>query len=151
MKHVNYLWRDEEAGKLTPAERLIYRSNKLGADQRITNTGGGNTSSKVMERDPLTGQPVEVLWVKGSGGDLRTSVLANFASLYQGKLMQLQKGYDANEDRMVGLYPHCTFNLNPRASSIDTPLHSFVPAKHVDHMHPNSVIAVAAAVQGIDR
>lgn len=154
LKHVNYLWDEAKAAKLTPAEALIYRSNLLGADQRITNTGGGNTSAKLMETDPLTGGEVEVLWVKGSGGDLRTSKLANFASLYQEKLVALQ-GIYANmtprgakteaEDAMVGYYPHCTFNLNPRASSIDTPLHSFIPAKHVDHMHPNSVIAVAAA------
>ncbi len=152
--HVNYLWDDAQAAKLSPAEQLIYRSNLLGSDQRITNTGGGNTSAKLMERDPLTGKEVEVLWVKGSGGDLRTSVLANFASLYQDKLLALQPVYEASaergpkttaEDRMVELYPYCTFNLNPRAASIDTPLHSFVPAKHVDHMHPNAVIAVAAA------
>src|SRR5690349_3290067 len=153
-KHVNYLWDDQKAAKLSPAERLVYRSNLLGSDQRITNTGGGNTSAKITERDPLTGQDVEVLWVKGSGGDLRTSTLANFASLYQEKLIGLQNLYAAAgprgpktepEDRMVGYYPHCTFNLNPRASSIDTPLHAFVPARHVDHMHPNSVIAVAAS------
>jgi rhamnulose-1-phosphate aldolase/alcohol dehydrogenase len=152
--HVNYLWDDQAAAKLSPAEQLIYRSNLLGSDQRITNTGGGNTSAKLMERDPLTGANTEVLWVKGSGGDLRTSVLANFASLYQDKLLGLQPVYAAAgergaktpaEDRMVGLYPHCTFNLNPRAASIDTPLHAFVPAKHVDHMHPNAVIAVAAS------
>jgi rhamnulose-1-phosphate aldolase/alcohol dehydrogenase len=153
-KHVNHLWNDEEAAKRSPAERLVYRSNLLGSDQRITNTGGGNTSSKLAEPDPLTGESAEVLWVKGSGGDLRTSNLGNFASLYQDKLIALQKLYAAAnpkgpkteaEDRMVGLYPHCTFNLNPRASSIDTPLHSFVPAKHVDHMHPNAVIAIAAS------
>jgi rhamnulose-1-phosphate aldolase/alcohol dehydrogenase len=152
--HVNYLWDDQAAARLSPAAQLIYRSNLLGSDQRITNTGGGNTSAKLMERDPLTGAEAEVLWVKGSGGDLRTSVLANFASLYQDKLLGLQPVYAASgergaktpaEDRMVGLYPHCTFNLNPRAASIDTPLHSFVPAKHVDHMHPNAVIAVAAS------
>lgn len=154
MKHVNDLWDDQAAAKLSPAERLVYRSNLLGSDQRITNTGGGNTSAKLGEKDPLTGETVEVLWVKGSGGDLRTSNLANFASLYQEKLIALQKLYSAMnprgpkteaEDHMVGLYPHTTFNLNPRASSIDTPLHSFVPAKHVDHMHPNSVISVAAS------
>jgi rhamnulose-1-phosphate aldolase/alcohol dehydrogenase len=152
--HVNYLWDDAEAKTLTPAELLVYRSNLLGSDQRITNTGGGNTSAKLIELDPLTGQPVEVLWVKGSGGDLRTSTLANFASLYQEKLLSLQSVYAREtargpktpaEDRMVGLYPHCTFNLNPRASSIDTPLHSFVRAKHVDHMHPNAVISIAAS------
>jgi rhamnulose-1-phosphate aldolase/alcohol dehydrogenase len=153
-KHVNYLWDDAKAAKLPPAEQLVYRSNLLGSDQRITNTGGGNTSAKIEELDPLTGEPVTVLWVKGSGGDLRTSNLGNFASLYQEKLLGLQPMYVAMnprgpkseaEDRMVGCYPHCTFNLNPRASSIDTPLHSFLEAKHVDHMHPNSVISVAAS------
>jgi rhamnulose-1-phosphate aldolase/alcohol dehydrogenase len=153
-KHVNYLWDEEKARKLSPSQKLVHRSNLLGSDQRITNTGGGNTSAKLLETDPLTGEQVEVLWVKGSGGDLRTSTLSNFASLYQDKLLQLQPLY-ANlsprgpkteaEDRMVSYYPHCTFNLNPRASSIDTPLHSFIPARHVDHMHPNSVIAIAAS------
>jgi rhamnulose-1-phosphate aldolase/alcohol dehydrogenase len=154
LKHVNYLWDDRKSSRLTPAQTLVYRSNLLGSDQRITNTGGGNTSAKLREHDPLTGGDVEVLWVKGSGGDLRTSSLANFSSLYQEKLLSLRPIYAASEprgpkteaeDRMVGLYPHCTFNLNPRAASIDTPLHSFVPARHVDHMHPNSVIAVAAS------
>jgi rhamnulose-1-phosphate aldolase/alcohol dehydrogenase len=154
MKYVNYLWDDEHAAKLSPAEKLVYRSNLLGSDQRITNTGGGNTSAKIVERDPLTGQETPVLWVKGSGGDLRTSKLANFASLYQEKLLALQSKYAAAnpkgpkteaEDRMVGFYPYCAFNLNPRAASIDTPLHSFIPVKQVDHMHPNSVIAIAAA------
>jgi rhamnulose-1-phosphate aldolase/alcohol dehydrogenase len=134
--------------------KLIYRSNLLGSDLRVTNTGGGNTSAKVMEKDPLTGDLVEVMWVKGSGGDLRTSKKENFSSLYQDRLVALQKVYNAAatkgaktpvEDAMVAMYNHCTFNLNPRATSIDTPLHSFVPHKHVDHMHPNSVIAVAAA------
>jgi rhamnulose-1-phosphate aldolase/alcohol dehydrogenase len=138
---------------MTPAERLAYRSNCLGADQRITNTGGGNTSSKVHEIDPLTGEEVDVLWVKGSGGDLRTAKLENFASLYMSKLLGLIPAYEnapnngpktPAEDSMVGQFPHCTFNLNPRASSIDTPLHGFLPARHVDHMHPNSVIAIAA-------
>ncbi len=114
MKHVDYLWEDERATKLSPVERLVYRSNLLGADQRITNTGGGNTSAKLMERDPLTGESVEVLWVKGSGGDLRTSNAANFASLYQQKLRDLQALYEAAgprgpkteaEDRMVGVLP----------------------------------------------
>src|ERR1700722_6557149 len=154
LKYVNYLWDDAKAAKLSPAEQLVYRSNLLGSDQRITNTGGGNTSAKIVERDPLTGHTVEVLWVKGSGGDLRTSNVGNFASLYQEKLLSLQPLYNKAEprgpkteaeDRMVGLYPPCTFNLNPRATSIDTPLHSFLPAKHVDHMHPNSVISVAAS------
>lgn len=151
---VHYRWDDNEAKGLDALARLVYRSNALGADQRITNTGGGNTSSKIVEKDPLTGESVEVLWVKGSGGDLRTSKKENFSSLYQSRLIGLQKTYGQYpargpkteaEDSMVGMYSHCTFNLNPRAPSIDTPLHSFIPFKHVDHMHPNAVIAVAAA------
>lgn len=151
---VNYLWDDAKAASLDPVARLVYRSNLLGSDQRITNTGGGNTSSKLTEKDPLTGQPTEVLWVKGSGGDLRTSTRENFSSLYQSKLVGLQSLYAARtdkglkspaEDDMVGMYTHATFNLNPRASSIDTPLHSFLPGKHVDHMHPNAIIAIAAS------
>jgi rhamnulose-1-phosphate aldolase/alcohol dehydrogenase len=153
-EYVNYLWDDAVASRLDPVERLVYRSNLLGSDQRITNTGGGNTSAKILEVDPLTGQKVEVLWVKGSGGDLRTSKRDNFSSLYQAKLLELQKLYAGEpekgpktpaEDRMVGMYSHATFNLNPRPSSIDTPLHAFIPFKHVDHMHPNAAIAVAAA------
>ncbi|HVU07203.1 MAG TPA: bifunctional rhamnulose-1-phosphate aldolase/short-chain dehydrogenase [Verrucomicrobiae bacterium] len=153
-QYVNHLWSDSEAAKLTGVDRLVYRSNKLGSDQRITNTGGGNTSSKIVETDPLTGDAVEVLWVKGSGGDLRTSLRENFSSLYQDKLIGLQKTYDARKDKglksqaeddMVAAYNHTTFNLNPRASSIDTPLHSFIPAKFVDHMHPNAIIAIAAS------
>jgi rhamnulose-1-phosphate aldolase/alcohol dehydrogenase len=151
---VNYLWDDAKAASLDPVGRLVYLSNLLGSDQRITNTGGGNTSSKVSEKDPLTGKPVEVLWVKGSGGDLRTSTRENFSALYQQKLLDLQTLYAARsdkglkapaEDDMVGMYTHTTFNLNPRASSIDTPLHSFIPAKFVDHMHPNAIIAIAAS------
>jgi len=153
-KYVNNQWNDAEAAKLTGVDRLVYRSNQLGGDQRITNTGGGNTSSKISEKDPLTGESVEVLWVKGSGGDLRTSARENFSSLYQSRLLGLQKTYAARsdkglksqaEDDMVAAYNHTTFNLNPRASSIDTPLHSFIPAKFVDHMHPNAVIAIAAS------
>ena len=153
-KYVNYFWSDEAAEGLSPVERLVYRSNILGSDQRITNTGGGNTSCKAIEAHPLTGESIDVLWVKGSGGDLRTSTAANFASLELGKLIELQKVYQASsdkgpktpaEDSMVGLFPHCTYNLNPRASSIDTPLHGFLPARHVDHMHPNAVIAIAAS------
>lgn len=152
-QHVNYLWDDAIADALEPVDELVYRSNLLGDDQRITNTGGGNTSAKIAETDPLTGEIVEVLWVKGSGGDLRTSTRENFASLYQNKLLALQPRYLATpntgvksqiEDDMVAMYPHATFNLNPRATSIDTPLHSFVPHAQVDHMHPNAVIAVAA-------
>jgi rhamnulose-1-phosphate aldolase/alcohol dehydrogenase len=153
-KHVNYGWDDGHAGGLDPVERLVYRSNLLGSDGRITNTGGGNTSSKVTEPDPLTGEATDVLWVKGSGGDLRTSKRENFSSLYMDKLRGLQQHYHHAphrgpktpiEDAIVALYSHCTFNLNPRPSSIDTPLHAFVPYKHVDHMHPNAVIAIAAA------
>ena len=153
-RHVNFLWDDAKAASLDPVARLVYRSNLLGSDQRVTNTGGGNTSSKLVERDPLTGAPVAVLWVKGSGGDLRTSRRENFASLYQDRLVALQKLYGARtdkglkspaEDDMVGMYAHLTFNLNPRASSIDTPLHSFLPGRHVDHMHPNAIIAIAAS------
>lgn len=152
-KHVKYLWEDEVADQLSPVENLVYRSNKLGEDQRITNTGGGNTSAKLTEVDPLTGKEVEVLWVKGSGGDLRTSEKENFSSLYQDKLNALDdvyqnypdKGYkSAGEDRMVGMFKHCNFCLNPRASSIDTPLHSMIDEKHVDHLHPNAVISVAS-------
>lgn len=155
-RFVSDLWIDEIASPLDPLGKLVYRSNLLGSDQRITNTGGGNTSSKLDERDPLTGRSTSVLWVKGSGGDLRTSTRGNFASLYQEKLLALQDRYrraetgaePSAEDSMVGLYPHCTFNLNPRPASIDTPLHSFVPYKHVDHTHPNAVIAVAASARG---
>jgi rhamnulose-1-phosphate aldolase/alcohol dehydrogenase len=152
-KHVNYAWDDAKAAALDPVGRLVYRSNLLGGDNRITNTGGGNTSSKLSERDPLTAKSVEVLWVKGSGGDLRTSTRENFSSLYQGKLIALQGVYGSRrdgglksraEDEMVGLYAHAAFNLNPRAPSIDTPLHSFLPGKHVDHVHPNAIIAIAA-------
>jgi len=156
-RHVTYLWNDETAAGLDPVGRLVYRSNLLGQDQRITNTGGGNTSSKYSETDPLTGEAVEVLWVKGSGGDLRTSKRENFSSLYMEKIRQLRTIYDAAEekgvktpieDEMVGKYLHCVYDLNPRASSIDTPLHAFIPAPIVDHTHPNAVIAIAAAADG---
>ncbi len=158
-KFVTNLWNDAEVSALDPVGRLIYRSNKLGTDQRITNTGGGNTSAKIFEKDPLTGEAVEVLWVKGSGGDLRTSLRENFSSLYQGKLLSLQTVYaqradkglkSAAEDEMVGMYNHTTFNLNPRASSIDTPLHSFIPSKHVDHTHPNAAISIAASARCVE-
>ena len=153
-EHVNYLWDDKTAEALDPVERLRYRSNLLGADQRITNTGGGNTSSKIRMPDPLSGEQVEVMWVKGSGGDLRTSTRANFASLYMDKFLSLQKIYDRSEkkgakteieDAMVDMYRHTTYGLNPAVSSIDTPLHGLIPHRHVDHMHPVSVIAIAAS------
>lgn len=155
--HVTNLWDDTVADALDPVERLVYRSNLLGSDWRITNTGGGNTSSKLQDVDPLTGEAVEVLWVKGSGGDLRTAKRANFASLYQDKLLALQEVYAAfpergpktdAEDRMVAMYSHTTFSLNPRAPSIDTPLHAFIPHPFVDHTHPVACIAIATAANG---
>jgi rhamnulose-1-phosphate aldolase/alcohol dehydrogenase len=148
------LWDDAHAASLDPVERLVYRSNLLGADQRVTNTGGGNTSSKLAMPDPLSGDPVEVLWVKGSGGDLRTAGRENFASLTLEGLERLRALYDRAEpkgvktpieDAMVAMYPHTVYDLNPRASSIDTPLHAFIPYRHVDHTHPNAAIAIAAA------
>ena len=154
-KHVLYLWEGEVAENLSGLDRLVYRSNKLGEDLGLTNTGGGNTSSKLIERDPLTGQDVEVLWVKGSGGDLRTVTRDGFACLYLDKLRAMKSLYLNSPDRgpktkvedaMYRMYSHCVFNLNPRACSIDTPLHTFVPFKHVDHLHPNAVIAIAASV-----
>ncbi|NBC04322.1 MAG: bifunctional rhamnulose-1-phosphate aldolase/short-chain dehydrogenase [Bacteroidetes bacterium] len=150
-------WDDEKASEMDLLERLVYRSNLLGSDAYINNTGGGNTSSKLKETDPLTDEEVEVLWVKGSGGDLRTAKKPNFASLYQEKLLKLQDVYHSKEntglktpaeDSMTEMYPHCTFNLNPRAPSIDTPLHSFIPYKFVDHTHPVPVIAIATADNG---
>lgn len=141
------LWDEQKASGMNEAELLLYRSNLLGSDKRITNYGGGNTSAKVMETDPLTGETTEVLWVKGSGGDVGTINLDGFATLYMDKLRALKgiyRGVDF-EDEMVGYLPHCTFNLNPRAASIDTPLHAYVPRKHVDHMHPDAIIAIAAA------
>lgn len=155
LQFVKHLWRDDEAEKLTGVDRLVYRSNKLGEDLTLTNTGGGNTSSKLMEKDPLTRQDIEVLWVKGSGGDLRTAKRDGFASLYLDKVRALKPLYLNNPDRgpktpveddFYPIYSHCVFNLNPRACSIDTPLHTLVPYKHVDHLHPNAVIAVAASV-----
>ena len=140
-------WDDSAAAGLDEPGRLLYRSNLLGSDKRITNFGGGNTSAKVTMADPLTGDSVEVLWVKGSGGDVGSMKLDGFATLYLDKLNQLKGLYRGleHEDEMVGYLPHCTFNLNPRAASIDTPLHAFLPYRHVDHMHPDAVIAVAAA------
>jgi len=139
-------WDESRAASLSPEELLLYRSNLLGSDKRVTNYAGGNTSAKIAMGDPLTGAPAAVLWVKGSGGDLGSMKLDGFATLYMDKLLALQKIYQGpdREDEMVGLYPHCTFNLNPRAASIDTPLHAFIDRPHVDHMHPDAVIAIAA-------
>jgi len=156
-RQVENKWDNSVAEKMDPIERLVYRSNLLGSDSYINNTGGGNTSSKIVENDPITGDEVEVMWVKGSGGDLRTAKKPNFASLYQDKLLALQKIYagfenkgikTSAEDSMVHMYPHCTFNLNPRTPSIDTPLHSFIPFDFVDHTHPVPVIAIATAKNG---
>ncbi|HYM99123.1 MAG TPA: bifunctional rhamnulose-1-phosphate aldolase/short-chain dehydrogenase [Aestuariivirgaceae bacterium] len=140
-------WDDAEAAGLDEQRLLLYRSNLLGSDLRITNFGGGNTSAKVTISDPLTKKPVEVLWVKGSGGDLGSMNIDGFATLYMGKLDALKTLYRglAHEDEMVAYLEHCTFNLNPRPASIDTPLHAFIPAKHVDHVHSDAVIAIAAS------
>ena len=142
------LWNDQEAAKMSEAELLVYRSNILGADKRVTNYGGGNTSAKIMEIDPLSGEAVEVLWVKGSGGDIASITMDGFATLYMDKLKALRALYRGVEfeDEMVGYLPHCTYKLNPRAASIDTPLHAYVPRKHVDHMHADAIIAIAASV-----
>ncbi|GAB3453642.1 bifunctional rhamnulose-1-phosphate aldolase/short-chain dehydrogenase [Massilia terrae] len=145
-------WDDQLAAKMSEPELLLYRSNLLGSDLRITNFGGGNTSAKIMMEDPLSGGQVEVLWVKGSGGDLGSIKLDGFSTLYMSKLQALKQRYRglAHEDEMVGYLPHCTFNLNPRAASIDTPLHAYIDRKHVDHMHPDSVIAIAACKNSKD-
>lgn len=141
------LWDDAHAATLDDAGQLLYRSNLLGSDLRVTNFGGGNTSAKIVSPDPLTGAPIDVLWVKGSGGDLGSMTLAGFSTLHLDKLLGLKERYRglAHEDEMVALFDHCTFNLNPRAASIDTPLHGFVPHKHVDHVHADAVIALAAS------
>ncbi|WP_439523721.1 bifunctional rhamnulose-1-phosphate aldolase/short-chain dehydrogenase [Marivita sp.] len=140
-------WDDAEAHGKTESELLLYRSNILGSDKRVTNFGGGNTSAKVMEKDPLTGKDVEVLWVKGSGGDIGSIKMDGFATLYMDKLEALKGLYRGveHEDEMVAYLPHCTFRLNPRAASIDTPLHAYVPRKHVDHVHADAIIAIAAS------
>ncbi|MDB5436302.1 MAG: bifunctional rhamnulose-phosphate aldolase/short-chain dehydrogenase [Phenylobacterium sp.] len=143
-------WSDAEAATLGPAQLLLYRSNLLGSDLTVTNFGGGNTSAKLTETDPLTGEPTAVLWVKGSGGDLGSMALDGFSTLYLDKLLGLERLYRgvAFEDEMVGYLPHCTFDLNPRAASIDTPLHAYLPFAHVDHVHPDAVIALAASSGG---
>ncbi len=140
-------WDSKVASGMSESELLLYRSNILGSDKRVTNYGGGNTSAKVTEIDPLTGQEVEVLWVKGSGGDIGSMKRDGFATLYMDKLNALKtlyRGVDF-EDEMVGYLPHCTYNLNPRAASIDTPLHACVPRAHVDHVHADAIIAIAAS------
>ena len=141
------LWDDSAAAGLDEPGLLLYRSNILGADLRVTNFGGGNTSAKVDSHDLLTGAAVKVLWVKGSGGDLGSMKRDGFATLYLDKLLGLERAYRGleGEDEMVALFDHCTFDLSPRAASIDTPLHGFVPHKHVDHVHADAVIAIAAS------
>ena len=151
-KHVNYLWDDEYAQQLAGDEvaLLLYRSNILGSDLRITNYGGGNTSCKVMEKDPLTGEEVEVMWIKGSGGDIGTLKKSGLAALYVDRLRDLEKVYRGieHEDEMVELFNHCIYDLASKAPSIDTPLHGFLPFKHIDHLHPDAAIAIAAAKDG---
>ena len=149
-RYLENRWDKKLAATLTEAELLRYRSNLLGSDLRITNYGGGNTSSKLTQPDPLDGTPKQVLWVKGSGGDLGTIATTGFATLYLDKLYDLIKIYRGvdHEDDMVALYPICTFGQNTVAASIDTPLHAFLPALHVDHLHPDWGIALAAAANG---
>ena len=151
-KHVSYLWDDVRASGLAGDEvaLLIYRSNLLGADLRLTNYGGGNTSCKVMDKDPLTGKDVEVMWIKGSGGDLGTLKKSGLAALYVDRLRSLKNVYRglAFEDEMVELFNHSIFDLNSKAPSIDTALHGFLPFKHIDHLHPDAAIAIAAAKDG---
>lgn len=151
-KYVSYLWDDAKAAALAGNEvdLLIYRSNILGADLRITNYGGGNTSCKTMEADPLTKEQVEIMWVKGSGGDIGTLTKAGLAGLYVDKLRSLKGIYRGLEfeDEMVELFNHCIYDLQSKAPSIDTPLHSFLPFKHIDHLHPDAAIAIAAAKDG---
>lgn len=151
-KHVSYLWDEAKAAELAGDEvaLLIYRSNLLGADLRLTNYGGGNTSCKALAKDPLTGEPTEVMWVKGSGGDLGTLKRNGLAALYVDKLRSLKNIYRGleYEDEMVELFNHCIYDLNSKAPSIDTPLHGFLPFKHIDHLHPDAAIAIAAAKDG---
>jgi len=150
LKFLEDRWDPRIAATLDEPELLRYRSNLLGSDLRMTNFAGGNTSSKVREIDPLTGEPVEVLWVKGSGGDLGSMKRAGLATLYQEKFLALERSYTGveHEDDMVAMYPLCTFRNNPVAASIDTPLHGFLPFLHVDHLHPDWGIALAASANG---
>ncbi len=151
-KHVSYLWDEEEAAKLQGDEvaLLIYRSNLLGADLRLTNYGGGNTSCKALALNPLTGEETEVMWVKGSGGDLGTLRRSGLAALYVDRLRALENIYQGieQEDEMVQLFNHCIYDLDSKAPSIDTPLHGFLPFAHIDHLHPDAAIAIAAAKNG---
>jgi rhamnose utilization protein RhaD (predicted bifunctional aldolase and dehydrogenase) len=151
-KHVQYLWNDEKAKSMEGDEvaLLLYRSNILGADLRITNYGGGNTSCKTIEKDPLTGKETEVMWIKGSGGDIGSLTRSGLAALYLERFRSLNNVYKGlqHEDEMVALFNHCIFDLDSKAPSIDTPLHGFLPFKHIDHLHPDAAIAIAAAADG---
>src|SRR3954471_13145793 len=151
-KHVSYLWDDAKAAALQGDEvaLLIYRSNLLGADLRLTNYGGGNTSCKAIAKDPLTGAETEVMWIKGSGGDIGTLKRSGLAALYVDRLRALKNVYRGveYEDEMVELFNHSIFDLASKAPSIDTPLHGFLPFKHIDHLHPDAAIAIAAAKDG---
>jgi len=151
-KYVDYLWDDKKAAEIgdDQVELFLYRSNILGADLRITNYGGGNTSCKTIEKDPLTDKEVEVMWIKGSGGDIGTLTREGIAGLYVDRLRDLKNVYGGleDEDRMVGLFNHCIYDLDSSAPSIDTPLHGLLPFKHIDHLHPDALIAVAAAKDG---
>src|SRR5215475_1064087 len=150
LRYLSDKWDDVVASKLDEPELLRYRSNLLGSDLRITNFGGGNTSSKLDQVDPVDGQSKDVLWVKGSGGDLGSIKRSGFATLYLDKVLALEKIYRGVEfeDEMVDMYPLCTFGNNPVAASIDTPLHGFLPFPHVDHLHPDWGIALAASANG---
>ena len=151
-KHVSYLWNDSKASEFKGDEvgLLVYRSNLLGADLRLTNYGGGNTSCKASAIDPLTGKESEVMWVKGSGGDLGTMTRSGLAALYVDRLRNLRNVYRGrdHEDEMVELFNHCVFDLNSKAPSIDTPLHGFLPFRNIDHLHPDATIAIAASRDG---
>lgn len=151
-KHVSYLWDETTAAEMAGDEvaLLIYRSNLLGADLRLTNYGGGNTSCKVKTKDHFSGSETEVMWVKGSGGDLGTLKKSGLAALYMDRLLSLKNIYRGieQEDEMVELFNHCIYDLNSKAPSIDTPLHGFLPFKHIDHLHPDAAIAIAAAKDG---
>ena len=151
-KHASYLWDDATAAAMAGDEvaLFIYRSNLLGADLRLTNYGGGNTSVKIKDKDPLNGQETEVMWIKGSGGDIGTLKKSGCAALYMDRLLNLENVYKGieKEDEMVELFNHCIFDLASKAPSIDTPLHGFLPFKHIDHLHPDAAIAIAAAKDG---
>ena len=153
LRYLEDRWDERAASALDEAELLRHRSNLLGSDLRITNFGGGNTSSKIIDADPLDGLPRNVLWIKGSGGDIGSMQRKDFATLYLDKLHALAGRYRGadTEDEMVGLYPLCVFGTNAVAASIDTPLHAFLPFKHIDHLHPDWGIALAAAANGRDK